>query len=52
MNINRSITERFVGDVDATPEEFEAGMLEKPKQFAEGCGSGCGSRQCFVSMIH
>ncbi|MCX4846666.1 phosphomethylpyrimidine synthase ThiC [Streptomyces sp. NBC_00893] len=34
MKISRSITEQFGGDADATPEEIEAGMLEKSKEFA------------------
>lgn len=32
--ISRSITEQFGGDSDATPDEIEAGMLEKSKEFA------------------
>ena len=34
MRISRGITEQFGGDSDATPEEIEAGMLEKSKEFA------------------
>ncbi|MEV3952325.1 phosphomethylpyrimidine synthase ThiC, partial [Streptomyces halstedii] len=34
MKISRSITEQFGGEADATPEEIEAGMLEKSKEFA------------------
>ncbi|MFG2579949.1 hypothetical protein [Streptomyces malaysiensis] len=34
MKISRSITEQFGGDADATPEEIEAGMLQKSKEFA------------------
>ncbi|MFF9590431.1 phosphomethylpyrimidine synthase ThiC [Streptomyces sp. NPDC014646] len=34
MKISRSITEQFGGDAAATPEEIEAGMLEKSKEFA------------------
>jgi phosphomethylpyrimidine synthase len=34
MKISRSITERFGGDAGATPEEIQAGMLEKSKEFA------------------
>ena len=37
MRISQSITERFGGDAadGATPEEIEAGMLAKSKEFAE-----------------
>ncbi|MBW8089552.1 phosphomethylpyrimidine synthase ThiC [Streptomyces hygroscopicus subsp. hygroscopicus] len=35
MKISRSITEQFGGDADATPEEIEAGMLQKSREFAE-----------------
>ncbi|MFJ9414999.1 MULTISPECIES: phosphomethylpyrimidine synthase ThiC [unclassified Streptomyces] len=34
MKISRSITEQFGGEADASPEEIEAGMLEKSKEFA------------------
>ncbi|MCX5342244.1 phosphomethylpyrimidine synthase ThiC [Streptomyces atratus] len=34
MKISRSITEQFGGDASSTPEEIEAGMLEKSKEFA------------------
>lgn len=34
MKISRSITEQFGGEEAATPEEIEAGMLEKSKEFA------------------
>ncbi|MFE0804999.1 hypothetical protein [Streptomyces sp. NPDC058812] len=32
--ISRSITEQLGGDEGSTPEEIEAGMLEKSKEFA------------------
>ncbi|MGW0856579.1 phosphomethylpyrimidine synthase ThiC [Streptomyces sp. NPDC002690] len=38
MKISRSITEQFGGDAEATPEEIEAGMLEKSKEFAASGG--------------
>ncbi|MFE4591773.1 hypothetical protein [Streptomyces laurentii] len=34
MKISRSITEQFGGESDATPEDIEAGLLEKSKEFA------------------
>ena len=34
MKISRNITERFGGDEVSTPEEIEAGMLQKSKEFA------------------
>ncbi|MFI9627487.1 phosphomethylpyrimidine synthase ThiC [Streptomyces sp. NPDC052042] len=34
MKISRNITEQFGGDAEATPEEIEAGMLAKSKEFA------------------
>ncbi|NJP68422.1 phosphomethylpyrimidine synthase ThiC [Streptomyces spiramenti] len=34
MKISRDINERFGGGVNATPEEIEAGMLEKSQEFA------------------
>ncbi|MBO8187290.1 phosphomethylpyrimidine synthase ThiC [Streptomyces spirodelae] len=34
MKISRSITEQFGGEEGASPEEIEAGMLEKSREFA------------------
>jgi phosphomethylpyrimidine synthase len=34
MKISTSITEQFGGDAGATPEEMQAGMLEKSQEFA------------------
>lgn len=35
MKISQSINERFGGEEGATPDEIEAGMLQKSKEFAE-----------------